>query len=100
MPILSRWYSLDASLLLIPISLASVVLLSSSALVGGDTFSAASEFSRPNCDGIAVEDCTYCGGYTFTDHQFTLCYGRKLFHMKENDPRDSDNHYPFLWNDM
>jgi hypothetical protein len=29
-----------------------------------------------------------------------LCYDRKLFHVKDNEPGDSDNHYPFLWNDI
>jgi hypothetical protein len=29
-----------------------------------------------------------------------ICYDRKLFHVEENEPGDSDNHYPFLWTDL
>jgi len=41
-----------------------------------------------------------CDGYTFTDYGYQLCYDRQLFHVKENEPGDSDHHYPFLWADL
>ena len=58
-------------------------------------------FSCPNCGGISVSDCALmCDGYTFTDYGYQLCYDRQLFHVKENEPGDSDHHYPFLWADL
>jgi hypothetical protein len=89
----------ELPLAFIPLAIVAVVLLSSTALAS-ESCSAHSEFSCPNCGGITVEDCTYCEGYTFTDQHYDLCYDRKLFHVKDNEPGDSDNHYPFLWNDM
>jgi len=49
---------------------------------------------------MTVTDCTTCDGYTFTDYGYEICYDRKLFHVNENEPGDSDNHYPFLWTDL
>lgn len=40
-----------------------------------------------------------CEGYLFTDYNANLCYDRKLFNANAQYG-DSENHYPFLWNDI
>jgi len=58
------------------------------------------EYYCPNCGGINVTNCLLCDGYSNTEETDAFCFNRRLFAPYNDDPKDPENYYVYLWRDI